>query len=342
MLNIFNNKYPYTDFHELNLDWLLETYKQIVDHVNELLTWMATHKVEYAEAMARLQAVENEIQTFEARIEKEFSDLETSLNAEFAQLKNEIEKELSDTQKEIEDEFNAAIRAFTDDFELLKKSVQSDIASMEIEIRSLMNYLNDSINTINQNVIGYVEDRLNRFIQDLPDYENLIIYNPVRGIQTNVQTAVNDLYSCFAVFGLTASQYDSLGLTAAEYDGYGLTAREYDLYGYKLLHYPDPELFMRDPFTGRIVLNKVVIYELADLHKEALTAWEYDHLELTAEEYDTMELSAYFYDWYGIRLWDSAITAQEYDDLELTAWDYDSRMYTAIQYDNYAKVLLAS
>ena len=234
MLNLFNNKYPYTDFHELNLDWLLETYQQIVDHVNELLTWMATHKVEYAEAMARLTAVENEIQTFEARIEREFNALETSLQSEFAQLQTDIEKELKDTQKEIEDDFNNAIRDFTNDFEALKRSIQSDITNMEIEIRHLITYLNNSMAVINENVMDYVEARLDRFIRELPDYEDLIIYNPVRGIQTNVQTAINDLYSAFAVFGLTASQYDSLQLTAAEYDAYGLEARQYDLYGYKL------------------------------------------------------------------------------------------------------------
>ena len=34
MLNInFLNKYPYTDFHELNLDWVLETVKALYDAV---------------------------------------------------------------------------------------------------------------------------------------------------------------------------------------------------------------------------------------------------------------------------------------------------------------------
>lgn len=342
MINAFNNKYPYTDFHELNLDWLLENYQEIVDHVAELQTWMRTHKVEYAEAMVRLTAVENEINTFEASVNREFAALKTSLEAEFAALKKEVAKELANTQAQIMKDFERELAKFASDFQQLEQSVRSDITSMQIEIKQLLVYMQNIAGVINDNVIAYVDDRLDQFIRDLPDYENLIIYNPVRGIQTNVQTAINDLYGYFAVFGLTATQYDSLQLTAEEYDNYGLTAREYDVWGYKRLGYPDPDNYMRDPFTGKIVLNTIVIYELADLHKEALTAWEYDHLGLTAEEYDTMELSAYFYDWYGIRLWDSAITAEEYDNLELTAWDYDSRMYTAIQYDNYAKVLLTA
>ena len=347
MINLFNNKYPYTDFHELNLDWLLETYQEIVDHVNELLSWMEQHKGEYEEALKRLEAVENEIETFEARINAEFSSLTAQFEKEFADLKAEIEKELADTKEEIIQSFEKAIADFTNDFIALKQEVLSDINTMKIEIRNMITYMNERFVEMQNDMHGYVDDRLEQFIHDLPDYENLIVYNPVQGKQTNVQQAINDLYSAFAVFGLTARQYDDLQLTASEYDNKKLTAREYDLYGYKLLDYPDPQLYMRDPFTGLIVLNKVVINRLADLHRECLTAYEYDHLGedhtgITAETYDEMQLSAYFYDWYGIRLWDSAITAQEYDDLELTAWDYDSRRITAIQYDNYAKYLLTA
>ena len=30
------NEYPYTDFHELNLDWFLAEFKQVHDHVDDL------------------------------------------------------------------------------------------------------------------------------------------------------------------------------------------------------------------------------------------------------------------------------------------------------------------
>lgn len=32
----FNNRYPYTDFHELNLDWFLEEFKKVTDKVTDL------------------------------------------------------------------------------------------------------------------------------------------------------------------------------------------------------------------------------------------------------------------------------------------------------------------
>ena len=33
----FYDKYPYTDFHELNLDWILETTKNMQTTINEFV-----------------------------------------------------------------------------------------------------------------------------------------------------------------------------------------------------------------------------------------------------------------------------------------------------------------
>lgn len=37
-MGAFDNKYPYTDFHELNLDWFLAEFKKVYDHVDQLQT----------------------------------------------------------------------------------------------------------------------------------------------------------------------------------------------------------------------------------------------------------------------------------------------------------------
>ena len=105
---------------------------------------------------------------------------------------------------------------------------------MKVEINRLLVYLETQVSVINENVREYVDDRLADFIAHLPDYENLIVNNPVTGTQTNVQTAINDLYLHFNIFGLTASQYDSLQLLARVYDAKELTAYEYDTQSYNL------------------------------------------------------------------------------------------------------------
>ena len=48
----FFNKYPYTDFHELNLDWVLKTVKDLFAAVQQIDSWMDQHQTEYEELKA--------------------------------------------------------------------------------------------------------------------------------------------------------------------------------------------------------------------------------------------------------------------------------------------------
>ena len=304
----FFNAYPYTDFHELNLDFLLATYNSLVDKANEVIAWANNHQIEYEEAIARLTAVENEINTFEAQITDAFNQLKVDLEADFAQQKAELDKALADmkaevdaTVEQLEEDVAAAIASFENRFLALETEVKQELAETKAEVARAIMELQNILNANNQFIFEYVENRLQKFIDDLPEILTVQVYNPYRGTVTDIQTAINDLYSMAAIWGLTASQYDSLGLTASEYDGLGLTAQEYDTLGYKLL-YKDPDHYMLDPFNGELHHVKTIIYELAALHKNDLTAQEYDDLELTAEDYDNEELTAYQYDWLGKEL----------------------------------------
>lgn len=52
LLDLFINKWPYTDFHELNADWLIESTKEMLKTVDKLDDWRAEHEVEYEELKA--------------------------------------------------------------------------------------------------------------------------------------------------------------------------------------------------------------------------------------------------------------------------------------------------
>jgi hypothetical protein len=49
LLDLFCFKYNRTDFHELNLDWLISDVTRLAEEVNVLDSWKATHVEEYEE-----------------------------------------------------------------------------------------------------------------------------------------------------------------------------------------------------------------------------------------------------------------------------------------------------
>ena len=44
---MFNNIFPYTDFHELNLDWIISHFKEFIEEISSLEAWKVTHEAEY-------------------------------------------------------------------------------------------------------------------------------------------------------------------------------------------------------------------------------------------------------------------------------------------------------
>lgn len=47
LLDLFYNKYNYTDFHELNLDWIIKTVKQLLIEMDNMEEWKAQHEEDY-------------------------------------------------------------------------------------------------------------------------------------------------------------------------------------------------------------------------------------------------------------------------------------------------------
>ena len=57
MTGLFNNEYPYTDFHELNLSWVIERIKKLMSQVSNLEDWKAQHEDEYQQLKDLYDAV---------------------------------------------------------------------------------------------------------------------------------------------------------------------------------------------------------------------------------------------------------------------------------------------
>lgn len=295
-MSFTNFDFPYTHFYESDLRELIAMYTKLVKEYDTLLAdikalqeWETEHKGEYQELLERLTVVENEIATFEQKVKIEFAKQEASLNNKFNALAEEIRAELRQTIIEINNLFNE-----------LKTQIESEIANIKVEIALMKVYLENAMSDFRVEMSDYIDARFAEFIKNLPDYEKLIVHNPIRGYDTTVQVAIDDLYAHSNVFGLTAKEFDSLELTCEEFEAYELTAYEFDNLAYRLLNYPDPNYYMLDPFSGEVIPVKDVVMKLYGLHAGGVTAGYFDALELTAQGFDDKETTAFVFDFYGI------------------------------------------
>lgn len=275
----FFNKYPYTDFHELNLDWIIESMKKLLDDYSVITDWIENDAANFDLLLGRIIQLENKTVNLQTQINNERLRVDNEFNAQYSRITSE----------------------YTTLYSNILLTVNAQLVDMNLTIEQYKRDLIQMINDGDTAVMSWVNATLQTFIENLPDYELLIVNNPVTGTQTTIQQALNDLYDYFNVWGLTAQEYDDLELTAAYYDSLAITARDYDTFGYKLLNPEASGNWMRSPITGQIEQVKDVIYELFDLHRVgALTATEYDALDLTADDYAALDLTAYDYDLNGI------------------------------------------
>lgn len=275
-------EFPHTRTYDSDLGWLIKTVSSIGDEYKELVDYMNTHKVEYLELEARVKALEDNIESFEIEIDRRFYDLE-------GQLRSDIDTQIAAVITEVNNKLSEVDEALND--------LEYKFALFKNDVRSLVvQYYN--LGT------AYTDFKIEELINSLPEITTVYVYNPIRGEITTLQIAINDLYDLGRPDALTALEYDSLEITASEYDALEITAIDYDLRGRAILEelgiIKNPWHYMYSPFTGDYVPLEDVITELSNLHKDvtgAITASEYDALELTASDYDAYEISAYDYDW---------------------------------------------
>lgn len=275
-------EFPHTRTYDSDLGWLIKEVQKISDEYQSLIDWKNSHEAEYSELLRRVNALENEINTFETQIQEEFESLKNGLEA---YIYEQIHEALGQLIIELGD-------------------VRQEIIQLRADVTRAILDLEGDIRAQDQMLRNWVNARLDQFIAQIPDLTTINVWNPVRGALTSVQIAIDDLYNLGRSGGLTASEYDAMQLTASEYDALDLTAYEYDNYAKDILGqrgiFKNPLYYMNSPFTGEYVPIVTVINELAHLHKaDALTAGEYDALDLSAADYDAYDLTAFDYDWSG-------------------------------------------
>ena len=93
---MFDNKYPYSDFHELNLDWILETVSSLEKRVDNLKSEFLNQANKYtdekfAEFKNDLAELEQELNTVVGELQEQYSEFTRVINARIQFIQNDID-----------------------------------------------------------------------------------------------------------------------------------------------------------------------------------------------------------------------------------------------------------
>lgn len=196
MDNEFMNKYPYTDFHELNADYLLQRLKAVEakldtikeDIESEVLAWVQTQLEPYEQ---QLNDLITEVQNLERSTQETLAQYDTRIN----NFINQVNAQIVEIRTE------------------LVNSIQAVNALTDLKIEQNNIYL---LNEITENV-GDLFVVLNPFtgetvtIQDMVDYLSAF----------HINDAID--YDTMATRALTYTQVDALNITYTDLTLHGNT-----------------------------------------------------------------------------------------------------------------------
>lgn len=187
--------YPYTNFHELNLNWIIKEMAVIRSEMEDIREWkegweetLSDLNDKYVELVARYDQLEIDFQAFIRQVDADFEILTNDFVQRFATLQYNLESDIS---------------AF-------KHDIQFQVDGLGSQVQAL-------------------DAKLDRAIDNLAD--SLKMPNPFTGQEDSLSQIILQLASFHMLDAITAGEYDALNLTAGSYDNLQLTAYQYDIEG---------------------------------------------------------------------------------------------------------------
>lgn len=210
-------QYPYTNFHELNLDWILDTLKSISTDINDLNEWKATRQErdEYIDRTiedlnTKYEALMHLYNTFVDEVNLKFDTLERALTKQVDDLEEDVRQQIADLSEDIHRELNN-----------LARDLRAEMADFQTQVNALLNIYNNRILS--------VEEGLRTVENMIPNMMNMT--DPYTGQQNTIVNVIYEIVSRTTTESLTADDYDTMALTATYYDGLAVTAYNYDFHG---------------------------------------------------------------------------------------------------------------
>lgn len=296
------NQIPYTNVHELNLDWVLAEIKKFDEYITSIKT-IIDQLADYYETVDHLQdevqALHNEVNTYSGRI----SDLESTvviIQRRITELESDLIKIINDeanTRKAVDDDLQNQINQI--------KHAIADINSLrsyiEAVYKSLRQYTDSAISLSEHKLYFYINEKVGELQREIDEIHEMLLHVAINVYNWNAYAYAPDgridfdlnnklLYQHLGN-NLSAEQYCKLGLSADDYAAFNLTADEYLVFGRERLHYD----FVYMPIAGVKQDHSVALSECINYALGTMSASEYAALDLDADAYAALDLTAYDY-----------------------------------------------
>lgn len=270
------NTYPYTDFHELNADWILKKVKEFGQSLNQLVTEFDTIEQDFTALQAE---VNNLLNTMEAEVRRAIEEYLPTAMAPYINQLNEALHDIETLRDQMAG-WDEQLRLIRSEYSTADDNLQIDYISKIADLRFEMI----------QQII-----RLDNRIDDL-EFELPEIYNLVKGYKTNIAYVIYDVYDACRYMAYTAAQYANAGLTAQEFDDLQREALDLDLNGYLILYPPKQCL---NPLTGVRADICTILQDLALFASvRTWTAYDWDSVWLQdCDTIDALDITAFNFDY---------------------------------------------
>lgn len=290
-MSFSNFEFPNTNFYNSDLRELIAMYKKLLSEYDNIEKQLEEIKTDIGKIVD--EYLDADLSSFKADIlntvNSEISSLEEEVRLSKEQMEADILQFKSDTNKTIE-QLKIDVLEFENKVNTRVQNIANQIAQVYIDMSEYKHEMAKLFELQKNELVLYIQEHVAQITR-------LYVINPFTGNYEDVQDVLNDIAKYVTQsYGLTAQEYDDLQLRASEYDAKRITAQNYSSRGI-LLFFKELYLKMRSPFTGLMDYYDNIIYQLANLHRGAYTAEEYDNLLLSSDDYDALQLSAYKYDW---------------------------------------------
>lgn len=210
--------------------------------------------------------------------------------------KTYVDEQIQDMREYVDGKF-ASEREYTDtQIRALDSKYSNAMSKQKAELTSLINTVENTLNSRIDDVYMNMESMRKELMAYVKNYvvDNVYIYDPTTGLNSPIQTAVNNLYNALRYWGITASDFDALKLTATGFDSIGISAYEFDMNSGMSIG-KNNMFYMSSPFNGEWTYYQDIIYQLASMHMaDPFTASEFDgSTNMTCTNFENASYTAY-------------------------------------------------